>query len=142
MVAIQVPQAEPEIWFEPSGGRGDEPQQELPTRQRRPRTRALPDRATRIRRRRLALLLTSVAVLLGGAVVARLFVGGTFGSAPADARPASIDGQVYIVQPGDSLWSIAERVADGGDPRPVVARLRDQQGDAELEVGDRLTIEP
>jgi hypothetical protein len=142
MVAIQVPQAEPEIWFEPSGGQGDEPQQELPTRQQRRRARALPDRATRIRRRRLALLLGSVALMLAGAGVVRLFVGGTFGSAPADARPASIDQQVYVVQPGDSLWSIAERVADGGDPRPIVASLREQQGDAEVEVGDRLTIEP
>jgi Tfp pilus assembly protein FimV len=26
----------------------------------------------------------------------------------------------YVVQPGDTLWSIARRVAPGRDPRPVV----------------------
>jgi LysM domain len=29
----------------------------------------------------------------------------------------------YVVQPGDTLWSIARRVAPGQDPRPVVDGL-------------------
>jgi Tfp pilus assembly protein FimV len=29
----------------------------------------------------------------------------------------------YVVQPGDTLWSIARRVAPGRDPRPVVDAL-------------------
>jgi hypothetical protein len=147
MVAIQVPQIEPEIWLEPSGGQGDDPGQGAPERRqpsRRPRPvrrRSLPDRATRVRRRRLALLLAAIAVALVGAGVVQLFTGGTFGTAPAGGEPAAIDDVVYVVQPGDTLWSIAERVADGGDPRPVVDELRERHGDAELEVGDRLVIE-
>jgi Tfp pilus assembly protein FimV len=42
------------------------------------------------------------------------------GGAVADqpGRPA-----VVVVQSGDSLWSIAQRLAPGSDPRSVVARL-------------------
>jgi Tfp pilus assembly protein FimV len=29
----------------------------------------------------------------------------------------------YVVEPGDTLWSIARRVAPGRDPRPVVDAL-------------------
>ena len=29
----------------------------------------------------------------------------------------------YVVEPGDTLWSIARRVAPGHDPRPVVDAL-------------------
>jgi LysM repeat protein len=29
-----------------------------------------------------------------------------------------------VVQPGDTLWSIASPVAGGGDVRPVVAQIR------------------
>jgi hypothetical protein len=35
-------------------------------------------------------------------------------------RPAVVS---VVVQPGDSLWSIAERLAPGQDPRPVVDAL-------------------
>lgn len=140
MVAVQVPQAEPEIWFEPSGGQGDESGLQAPP-ERQPPRRPLPDRATRVRRRRLALLLATIAVVLGGLGVVRLFTGGTFGTAPAESRPAPIEEAVYVVQPGDTLWSIAERAADGGDPRPIVAALRESHGDAGLDVGDRLVIE-
>ena len=34
----------------------------------------------------------------------------------------------YVVQPGDTLWSIAERLDPTGDPRPVVAQLAAQVG--------------
>ena len=47
----------------------------------------------------------------------------------------------YVVQPGDTLWSIARRVAPGQDPRPVVdglIRANDVRGG--LEAGQELTI--
>jgi hypothetical protein len=49
---------------------------------------------------------------------------------------------VYVVQPGDTLWSIAERIAPGDDPRPIVAELRKHNGDVELTPGERLVIRP
>jgi hypothetical protein len=47
----------------------------------------------------------------------------------------------YVVQPGDTLWSIARRVAPGQDPRPVVDGLieaNDVRGG--LQAGQELSI--
>jgi LysM repeat protein len=33
-----------------------------------------------------------------------------------------------IVQQGDSLWTIAQQVSPGADPREVVSRIRDLNG--------------
>jgi hypothetical protein len=60
-------------------------------------------------------------------------------SVPASAAP--VEGQVYVVQPGDTLWTVAAAVAPESDPRPIVDRLRDVNGAATLDVGDRLVID-
>jgi LysM repeat protein len=54
---------------------------------------------------------------------------------------ASGSGGVYVVRPGDTLWSIA-RGAYGGDPREGVWRLqqRNHLGDGALPVGQRLVL--
>jgi Tfp pilus assembly protein FimV len=47
----------------------------------------------------------------------------------------------YVVEQGDTLWSIARRVAPGRDPRPVVDRLievNDVRGG--LQAGQELSI--
>jgi hypothetical protein len=47
----------------------------------------------------------------------------------------------YVVEPGDTLWSIARRVAPGQDPRPVVDGLieaNDLHGG--LQAGQELSI--
>jgi Tfp pilus assembly protein FimV len=71
---------------------------------------------TRVRRRRVALSLACVvvAVVLTGPIADA--VGGS-GVEPV-AR------HTYVVRAGDSLWSIATRMAPGQDPRPWVARLQ------------------
>jgi hypothetical protein len=80
----------------------------------------------------MALLLVALALPLGG-------TGGhshPAGSALAEnGRPAS-----YVVQPGDTLWSIAQRVAPGGDPRPLVAELASKIGSARVVPGERITL--
>jgi hypothetical protein len=40
----------------------------------------------------------------------------------AYAKPATYS---YTVKPGDTLWSIARRLAPGRDPRPVIDKLID-----------------
>ena len=66
---------------------------------------------TYVRRRRTgAAGLLLVAALTLGSPVARAF-GGSDGGAIT---------RTYVVQPGDTLWSIAERHAPGRDPREVV----------------------
>lgn len=141
MVAIQVPQFEPEEWFEPQEEDnrrrhgldvGVWPSPPAPVLRR-----ALPDRATRVRRRRLALLV--LVTLLGVALTAMLrwTASNVVGS---DGSPQPITESVYVVQPGDTLWTIAERIAPGDDPRPIVNELSDRNGDSELQVGDRLDV--
>ena len=81
------------------------------------------------RRRRLA----AVVVALG-VVVAVGKVGATLGGSPlvASERPStSATVSTFVVQPGDSLWSIARRIDPGADPRPIVDALaRDRHGAA------------
>jgi LysM domain len=47
----------------------------------------------------------------------------------------------YVVEPGDTLWSIAGRVAPGHDPRPVVdALIKDNDVRGGLRTGQELSI--
>ena len=46
----------------------------------------------------------------------------------------------YTVQPGDSLWSIAERVSPTSDPRPLVARMASELGSETVVPGERITV--
>jgi LysM domain len=68
----------------------------------------------------LATVLIAVLTLVG--VASR--VGSLSESAPV---PPSAPAQV-VVAPGETLWSIAERVAPERDPRTVVARIRQLNG--------------
>ncbi|HET9770886.1 MAG TPA: LysM peptidoglycan-binding domain-containing protein [Acidimicrobiia bacterium] len=148
MVAVQVPQYEPREWLDPREPRRPRRSDGLdvgvwpeppppPTLPLRPPRPSLPDRATRIRRRRLAALVLVSLLALGLFSLLRWTAASVVGSDPA---PRPITSAVYVVQPGDTLWSIAERVAPGADPRPVVDELRDRNGGTELEVGDRLDV--
>lgn len=46
----------------------------------------------------------------------------------------------YIVQPGDTLWSIAARLDPGGDPRPLVERLAFENGGPRLRAGEMIAV--
>ena len=102
----------------------------------RPRPRAS---ATTYRRRRaaaagLALVIVLVAAQAGGAL-------GDQPLAVSERRPASSSaatGVHYVFEPGDSLWSIAEELAPGEDPRPVVDALAEARGDAPLIPGETI----
>lgn len=96
-------------------------------------------RATRPRRRRPARLVVLAAL---AAIVLCLAprVGSAFGSVPASAPERGPEPVVYVVQPGDTLWSIARRLQPTGDVRPLVHRLERANGGARLQVGDRLTL--
>jgi LysM repeat protein len=79
----------------------------------------------------MGILLIALALPLGG-------IGGhshTIGSVPAENRTGT-----YVVQPGDSLWSIAERVDPTADPRPLVAKLAAQVGSDTVVPGERIVL--
>ncbi|HEX6310440.1 MAG TPA: LysM peptidoglycan-binding domain-containing protein [Acidimicrobiia bacterium] len=105
------------------------------TRSRRPVSTAT------YRRRRVAAAVAGVALVL---VVAQ--AGGALGDSPLavpERRPAvssaSESGLVrHVVEPGDSLWSIAERLAPGEDPRPIVDALVEARGSAALVPGETI----
>ena len=87
----------------------------------------------RQRRRRVAVLVFTVAALLGAvrAVAA-------FGAGPAsgiERRPA-----VHIVQPGETLWSVARSLRPSGDVRGLVRQLEKLNGGSSLAVGQRLVL--
>jgi nucleoid-associated protein YgaU len=90
--------------------------------------------------RRGRLVLTALGALLLAAII-------TF-AAPALAHVRSTPAvptsapAVVVVQPGDTLWSIARRVAPDRDTRQVVAALRriNALPTADVQPGQRLTI--
>jgi hypothetical protein len=100
--------------------------------------------ATTYRRRRVAAAVLGVTLVL---VVAQ--AGSALGDSPLavpERRPAvssagSESGLTsYVVEPGDSLWSIAERLAPGEDPRPIVDALVAARGGAALVPGETIVL--
>jgi hypothetical protein len=90
------------------------------------------------RRRRLATLLVSAIVLVPTA----LWLGGGPLTAPEPrpAAPVPIASSLYIVQPGDTLWTLARRAQPTGDVRPLVDRLAAAQGRRALRAGQRIVL--
>lgn len=90
-----------------------------------------------VRRRRA--LLAAIALLL---IALALPLSGTGGySHPAGSALAESRGPVvYTVHPGDSLWSIAERLEPAADPRPLVAKLAAQTGSETVTPGERILL--
>lgn len=100
------------------------------------------------RRRRLlaaGLLLLAIAAVL---VTAQSFMAGT-GGGPLTATGAAASSswamtpagtEVWVVRPGDTLWSIARSVDPQGDVRPLVDRLAAEVGRDTLYPGETVAI--
>lgn len=86
------------------------------------------------RRRRLAAVAIVAGLVLGLASFGR----------QADATPTAeaqaADAVLVVVQPGDTLWTIAESLVEGADPRPLVAELSEIAGGASIQPGQLLRI--
>jgi Tfp pilus assembly protein FimV len=61
------------------------------------------------------------------------------GAIPAGA-PAVAASEVVVVEPGDTLWSIARRLEPSGDVRPVVDRLVAANGSTVIVPGQELVV--
>ena len=96
-------------------------------------------RATYWRRRAVVAVLSVALVLVmaqaGGAL------GGSTLAAP-ERHPAghtsATSAASTVVRPGDSLWTVAERLAPGDDPRPVVDALAEARHGAVLTPGETI----
>ena len=68
--------------------------------------------------------------------------GGPLTPADAPTAPAmrTVAADVYVVQRGDTLWSIARRLQPAGDVRPLVDRLAAAHGRGPLQPGERLPL--
>jgi hypothetical protein len=83
------------------------------------------------------ILVRALAIALVVAVFLLVAPGLARGDGPDRPAPRV----TYVVEPGDTLWSIARRVAPGRDPRPVVDGLieaNDLHGG--LQAGQELSI--
>jgi len=128
-----------------------------PGRPRRPELRVLQGgrapaavarQATYRRRRIVVALVLSAALLLASAAVARL-AGGAPSSAAGDPSPTSAAAVsaagvaaplTVVVQPGDTLWSIAAAIAPEVDVRVTVDRLVALNGRSPIVVGQQLEL--
>jgi Tfp pilus assembly protein FimV len=79
---------------------------------------AAPARTRITRRGRLVLLVLSALILLAVISVGRA------GSQAATATETGPALQQTTVQPGETLWAVAQRIAPDNDPRQVVAQIR------------------
>ena len=105
-----------------------------PDRQPRPRP-ARRHRPAVYRRRRVLAALVGLGLVL---TVAR--AGATFGGSPLAASGRLPHVQEVVVQPGDSLWSIAQRVDPGRDLRPIVDAMAHTLGSATLVAGSTISV--
>ena len=119
-----------------------------------PARRASAVKATAARPRTRAALIgpRGLRRLLPGAATLAVLVGTWFGvgalassdhSVSVVRIPGSVSvhgGLLYVAKPGDTLWSIANRVEPGADPRPLVGELEAQLGGNVLLPGDRLVL--
>lgn len=120
---------------------------------------AAPDMSIVYRRRRIAVAVLALILTVAASAGIRSLASRGDGAAPvsavtpgADATrvaslPAGIDVSgafvvsegVYVVQPGDTLWSIASSLTDGSI-RSYVADLIELNGGASLDVGQLLVL--
>ena len=83
--------------------------------------------------------LIAAALGLGSALAAAhagTALGGSTTSTP-ERRPHVVN---VVVRPGDSLWTIAQRVAPDSDPRKVVDALAAERGTADVRAGDTIRV--
>ena len=86
-------------------------------------------------RRRLMAAALGLGIVLAAAH-AGTALGGSTTSTP-ERRPHVVD---VVVRPGDTLWTIAQRVAPDSDPRQVVDDLAAERGTADVRAGDTIRI--
>jgi hypothetical protein len=102
----------------------------------RPRPVSRPPRARLTPRGRAVVVLAFALLLFGAFSLGRA---GAQGSTTLERAPEL---QQTTVQPGETLWGVASRIAPGQDPRPVIDQIRrlNDLPDASLRAGQQLLL--
>jgi Tfp pilus assembly protein FimV len=87
--------------------------------------------------RRRRLLAFGAALVLAALVIAAM---SALQPAPSSFDPEPAATVTYVVEPGDTVWSIAAALAPDADPRPLVDEIVEANGGASLDVGQRLEL--
>lgn len=95
--------------------------------------------SARYRRRRLGVGSLALTMLLAGWAVVGSSGDGPL-SVPEPAAGVLVTQRVHVVQPGDTLWSIARSLQPDGDVRRLVHQLAAQRRGAALQVGERVVL--
>jgi hypothetical protein len=99
-----------------------------------PRVPCRAQRAAVYRRRRF------VAATLGlGLALTVVRAGAALGGSSPGIAGRRPHVQTVVVQPGDTLWSLASRLAPGSDPRAVVDALVQARGSSTVVPGETIT---
>jgi hypothetical protein len=89
-------------------------------------------------------LVVGLGLVLLGALAWTLAIWATnssVGVSPVGADRSGDLAEVVVVQPGDTLWSIAADIDTDGDIRDTVDRLAALNGGSAVSAGQRLTID-
>jgi hypothetical protein len=96
------------------------------------------------RRRRTVAVGLAIAVLLGLFMALQALLGRAGGGplasvgSPGAAQPAVA--KIWVVRPGDTLWTIALASGARGDIRPLVEKMSAEVGGKPLQPGERIVI--
>jgi Tfp pilus assembly protein FimV len=104
---------------------------------------ARPHPSVAVRRRRAAItlvILAALGILLGAGSLAGAGQAPPSSSSRVELDTTAVASATHVVQPGDTLWSVARRIQPEGDVRPLVARLRAAHGPGPLLPGEPLRI--
>jgi len=90
-------------------------------------------------RRRIAVLVLLFLVVIAARAALGALGGGPLAAPETPAGRAGV-GAVYVVQPGDTYWSIARHLQPSGDVRGLVDLLSAEHGAAPLQPGEQLAL--
>ena len=82
-----------------------------------------------------------IAAALGlGIVLAAAHAGTALGGSTTSTPERRPQVTTVVVRPGDTLWTIAQRIAPDTDPRIVVDKIAAERGTSEVRAGDSFQV--